>query len=76
MKIVYASPHLPPYNIVVSRRISDELYRDIRTAFLDLDANRQDHRMIIKALDPNYDGFAPTSDAEYDIVRKLVRPFE
>lgn len=76
LKIIYASPHLPPYNIVVNSRISDKLYEQIRTAFLDLDAKNPEHRKIIKALDPNYDGFAPTSDAEYDIVRKLVKPFE
>ncbi len=76
IRIIHASPHLPPYNIVVSKNIDEKLYKTIRAAFLELDAANPQHRVVIKALDPNYDGFAETSDAEYDIVRQLVRPFE
>jgi len=35
-----------------------------------------DDLKVIKAVDKKYDGFAATSDAEYDVVRKLVAPFE
>jgi len=76
IKIIHASPPLPPYNIVVNKRVDEQLYKSIRKAFLDLDAKNPEHRKVIKALDQNYDGFAPTSDAEYDVVRKLVKPFE
>ena len=62
LRVIHKSPELPPYNIVVSRRIDEGLYAAIRRAFL--------------RLDPNYSGFAPTGDAEYDVVRMLVRPFE
>jgi hypothetical protein len=31
---------------------------------------------IIKSLDKKYNGFAPTNDEEYDIVRKLIKPFD
>ena len=34
------------------------------------------HARIIKSLDPSYSGFAPTNDAEYDVVRRLIKPFE
>ena len=47
----------------------------LRKAFLSLDAKNEEHKKIIKALDKKYDGFAKTSDAEYDVVRKLVAPF-
>jgi len=76
LRIVYSSPPLPPYNVVVNKGIDDRLYERIRAAFLKLDAGDPRHHAIIKALDPSYDGFAPTSDAEYDIVRRLVEPFE
>ncbi len=75
LRIIYASPDLPPYNIAASSKLSPELYEKIKTAFLSLDKNNPVHLKIIKALDPKYDGFAETRDAEYDVVRKLVKPF-
>lgn len=76
LRILHASPELPPYNIVVSRRTSDEIYNALRRAFLGLDPANPVHARVIKSLDPSYSGFAPTSDAEYDVVRRLIKPFE
>jgi phosphonate transport system substrate-binding protein len=76
LRILYASPDLPPYNMVVSRNVEDPLYEAIRRALLQLDPQRPDHLKIIQALDPTYDGFVATSDAEYDVVRQLIKPFE
>lgn len=76
LRILHTSPELPPYNIVVSHRTSDELYSAIRRAFLALDPANPTHARVIKSLDPSYSGFAPTSDAEYDVVRRLIKPFE
>jgi len=75
LRILHASPELPPYNIVVSRETRDELYNAIRRALLGLDPANPAHARVIKSLDPSYSGFAPTSDAEYDIVRTLIKPF-
>ncbi len=75
LRIIYASPDLPPYNIAASSKLSPALYEKIKAAFLSLDKSNPEHLKIIKALDPKYDGFAETSDAEYDVVRKLVAPF-
>jgi len=47
----------------------------LKQAFLKLDPKNPEHMRIIKTLDKNYDGFAATSDHEYDIVRKLIAPF-
>jgi ABC-type phosphate/phosphonate transport system substrate-binding protein len=47
----------------------------LKLAFLKLNPKNPEHMRIIKALDKNYDGFAATSDHEYDIVRKLIAPF-
>ena len=76
IRILYASPELPPYNIAASKNISKPMLEKLQKAFLDLNTNNPDHFPVIKALDKKYDGFAPTSDAEYDIVRKLIEPFD
>jgi len=75
IRVIFASEDLPPYNIAASARISDRLLHKLKKAFLDLDARNPEHMKIIKTLDKNYDGFATTSDREYDVVRKLIAPF-
>ncbi len=76
LRILYASPALPPYNIVASKNVSKEMLKELKQIFLSLDKNNPDHLKVIKAIDKKYDGFAATSDAEYDVIRKLVAPFE
>lgn len=76
LHVLYSSPALPPYNVSAKGNIDVTLLEKIRKAFLALDPKNPDHREIISALDPNYDGFAPTDDNDYDIVRKLVAPFK
>lgn len=75
IRILYQSPDLPPYNIAASRNLSPKTVTRLRKAFLGLDAKNPEHLKVIKALDKKYDGFAATSDHDYDIVRKLVAPF-
>lgn len=72
LRIIYTSPPLPPYNIVVNGDVSDHLFKKIQTAFLKLDAKNPKHLTIIQSLDKEYTGFERTSDAEYDIIRKLT----
>lgn len=76
LRILYASPQLPPYNITASSKVDKALLEKMRMAFLKLDVNNPEHRAVINALESEYDGFVATSDAEYDIVRKLTAPFE
>ena len=75
LRILYSSPHLPPYNIAASKNVDKKTLASLRKAFLSLDGKNPEHLKIIKALDKKYNGFAPTSDAEYDVVRKLIKPF-
>ena len=75
IRIIYASEDLPPYNIAASAKVSNTLLARLKSAFLNLDPKNPKHMMIIKTLDKNYDGFAATSDKEYDVVRKLIAPF-
>ncbi len=75
LRIIYRSPQLPPYNIAASSKLDDKTLNALRQAFLALDVRNPDHLAIIKALDKKYDGFAPTSDAEYDVIRNMIKPF-
>jgi phosphonate transport system substrate-binding protein len=75
LRILYESPDLPPYNIAVSANVDDQLFKQIQQAFLKLDVNDPKQREVIHSLDKHYDGFAPTSDQEYDVVRRLIAPF-
>lgn len=76
LRIIHASPPLPPYAIVAAGHIDDELLGQLRAAFLKLDPKRPDDLSVITALDPSYNGFAPVSDLEYDVIRKLIIPFD
>lgn len=76
LRILYSSDPLPPYNLAASSKIDDATFNKLKQAFLKLDANNEAHRKVIKSLDKKYDGFAPTSDQEYDVIRRLTKPFE
>lgn len=76
LRIIHTSPYVPPFNISVSSRVSDARFLEIQQALLKLNTSNPAHRAVLKALDEEYDGFAKTSDAEYDAVRKLIEPFE
>jgi len=75
LRILYRSPDLPPYNIAASKNVDDKMVDKLRQAFMKLDKKNNEHLKVIKALDKKYDGFAATSDQEYDIVRELIKPF-
>ena len=76
LRILYESPDLPPYNIVASKRVDKQTVEKLKKVFLSLDKNKPEELEIIKSVDKKYDGFAATSDAEYDIVRQLIAPFD
>jgi len=76
LRVVHASPALPPYNIVASKNVSKKSLEELKKFFLSLDKNNPEHLKVIKAVDKKYDGFAATNDAEYDVIRKLIAPFE
>ena len=75
LRILAESPALPPYNIAAKGDIDDDTLAKLKDAFLSLDKNNPEHLKVIKAVDKKYDGFAATSDAEYDVVRELIKPF-
>lgn len=76
IRILHSSQDLPPYNISISKNVSSELLHKIQKAFLELDTGNSEHLAIIKSVDKKYNGFAFTTDSEYDVVRQLIKPFE
>ena len=76
LRVIYSSPPLPPFNISATRTMDPEIFLRLQKALLSLDRNNPDHRRVLDALGANFDGFAQTNDAEYDIVRKLTKPFQ
>jgi len=76
LRILYSSPALPPYNIVASKNVNNKTLNQLKEIFLSLNKNNPDDLKVIKAVDKKYDGFAATNDQEYDVVRKLIAPFD
>jgi phosphonate transport system substrate-binding protein len=76
IRILYASPALPPYNISVSKDVDEKTYKKLKDLLLRLNSQDPRHLEIIHALDVKYNGFTAVEDGEYDIVRKLIKPFE
>lgn len=75
IRILYSSPDLPPYNITASGHLDDQVVKQLRDAFLGLDATQPEQRVVIKTLSEKYDGFSIATDEEYDVIRKLTQPF-
>lgn len=75
IRVLYRSPQLPPYNIAASAALDDHTVEKLRAAFLQLNSTDARHAQVIRALDKKYDGFAPVTNGEYDIVRQLIAPF-
>ena len=75
IRIIYTSPALPPYNITASKKIDNKLFNNIQKAFTKLDVNNPKHKIVVKSLSNKYDGFIETMDADYDVVRSLIKPF-
>jgi len=76
LRILHSSKPLPPYNLAASGNVDEDTFVKLKQAFLKLDAKNENHRKVIKSLDKKYDGFSETSDAEYDVIRSLTKPFE
>jgi ABC-type phosphate/phosphonate transport system substrate-binding protein len=75
LRFIYQSPDLPPYCIAATQGMDNKLLLAVREALLKLNFANPDHQRVIKALDESYDGFMPATEAEYDVVQKLIHPF-
>lgn len=75
LRIIHTSPALPPYNISARHGLDEVTFHKLKTAFLKLSHVRPRDRAVLQALSADYTGFAETTDAEYDVIRDLVKPF-
>lgn len=76
IRILHRSAPLPPYNITASSKLDPAVLTRAREALLRLDPKHPEHLPVIRALDDSCSGFAPTDDAEYDVIRELIQPFQ
>ena len=76
LRVIYTSPALPPYLFAVNKKIPPQTVSKLRAAFLSLKSDTEDGRMILSQLDQGYDGFVVAQDEDYDVVRKLIAPFQ
>lgn len=76
LRVIYSSPNLPPYNFAATQNMDRTLFLELRRALLSLDGTNPAHRKVLDAMGVGYDGFVAANDADYDIVRKLIRPFQ
>lgn len=75
LKIIHTSPPLPPYNIAVSRSLSEPLRAKVRASLLKLSPANPEHLKVLTALDDGYTGFAAASEEDYRLVESMVAPF-
>ncbi len=76
IRILYDSEDLPPYNIAAAGGIDQVTLNKLREALLRLDPSIPEQKLIISALDDGYTGFVVANDADYDVIRKLIKPFK
>ena len=76
LRVIYRSPQLPPYNFAATGKLDHALFHKLQNALLSLDEHNPAHRRVLDALGVGYDGFAQTNDAEYDVIRTLIKPFQ
>jgi phosphonate transport system substrate-binding protein len=76
LRVIYSSVQLPPYNIAATSKMDHALFLKLQQALLNLDRHKPEHRPVLDALGKDYDGFTQTNDADYDVIRKLIKPFQ
>jgi phosphonate transport system substrate-binding protein len=75
LRVIYSSPQLPPYNIAATKKLDRATFLKLQKALLGLDERNPDHQRVLQAMGDDYNGFTRTNDQEYDIVRKLIKPY-
>ncbi|HDP89339.1 MAG TPA: phosphonate ABC transporter substrate-binding protein [Thioalkalivibrio sp.] len=75
IRVLHASPPLPPYVIATRRGLDPEVRARLRDALLVARPDDPVSGPALRALDPGYDGFTPADDTDYDVIRELIAPF-
>lgn len=75
IRVIYSSPQLPTFNISASSKLDPAVFLKLQAALINLNEKNPEHRLILDSLGGDINGFAPTTDMEYDLTRKLIKPF-
>lgn len=73
LKFIKLSPEIPEINICVNRDMSAEIKESLRDAILALNDRTEEGASVLRSLSPDYTGFAPSSDRDYDGIREMMR---
>lgn len=76
LRKIHTSPPLSSYLFAVSEQVPPKTVEKLRAAFLQLNAKTPEGKAVLKELDQGYDGFVAAEDKDYDVVRKLIAPFQ
>ena len=75
LRVIYSSPQLPTFNISASSKLDPTVFLKLQTALINLNENNPEHRRVLESLEGDINGFSSTTDAEYDLTRKIIKPF-
>lgn len=72
VKIIEKSGEIPQFPICVNKHLSQELQDKIKAAMVKLNANNEEHKIILTSIDKKYTGSEEASSADYDIIRNMI----
>jgi len=76
IRVLKSSAQLPSYVFAVEKSTPKETVEKLKAAFLALKRGTAENNATLDGFDKGYDGFVESSDAAYDIVRKLTAPYK
>ncbi len=76
LRVLYTSPPLASYLFAVSSKLPAKTSKKIKNALLELKPDTPENKEILSVLDPGYDGFETAKDQDYNLIRKLIAPFQ
>lgn len=76
LRVLYTSPPLASYLFAVNSKLPAKTSNKIKNALLELKPDTPENKEILSVLDPGYDGFETAKDQDYNVIRKLIAPFQ
>jgi len=72
LKTIRISPEIPELNVCVNRDMPVEIKEMIKGAILELNDRTEEGASVLRSISPDYTGFAPASDKDYDGIREMM----
>jgi phosphonate transport system substrate-binding protein len=76
LAVVGSTAPLPSYIFAVHPGMPEAVRNQLRDALLALNKSTPERAATLEAFDKSYDGFVVVDDPAYDMVRKLIQPFQ